>query len=498
MIILPNQVTEAINLLENAGFEAYIVGSCVRELLIGNTPMDFDIVTSAGINDIQYIFREYRISDEFLPQGAVLVTVVGMIIEISPFRREVVGNRVMYAPDLDTDLSRRGFTMNAMAYSPKTGLIDPYGGKSCLTGEEFRIVAIGENITRTSKEDGKAVTETYYDMSRSFTTDPSRILKAIRYCAEREFVIDDSTRAAMRQNVSCFDYAEQHKMADELSRIVMGKYAAKVLENYSDILKYAIPEIEPCIGFEQHTPFHDFDVWTHTAKAVGYSVPELPLRMAMFFHDIGKPDCCSIDAKGEGHFKGHGERSRLLAERIMRRMGFAKPLMEEVSWLIYHHTCEIPDDRKKLKGLIRELGTTDLRNLILCKIADNRAKKEVSETFGVSRLRKSLEALDEIIETGECWDISQLAVTKKDLIDRRLVTSEAEAEELHKVLFDIVLDKPSFNNRLMLLDMAEKSRQKIIEIQEQRAAEAAQRAEIAAIPHNRRNEPVFTRKKTNK
>lgn len=496
MIILPNQVTEAITVLENAGYEAYIVGSCVRELIMGNSPQDYDIVTNAEINDILFAFRDYRISDEGIKRGEILVTVVGMIISVSPYRREVVGNRVMYASDLETDLSRRGFTMDAMAYSPREGLIDLYGGKACLSGEEKRVVAIGENITRTTKDDkGRPVTETYFDMSRSFTIEPSRILRAIRYCAEREFVIDESTRAAMRQNVSCFEYAETDKVFDELSRIVMGKYATKVLESYSDILKYVIPEIEPCIGFEQHSKYHEFTVWTHIARSVGFAIPEPAIRFAMLFHDIGKPDCCSIDSKGQGHYKGHGERSRLLAECIMRRMEFERRLADEISWLVYHHDVKIPEDRKELKKLIRTLGADDLKTLIQCEIADNRAKKSDTESEDVQRLRASLAALNEIIATGECYDISQLAVTKRELIDRRLVVTDQEAEELINVLFEIVLDKPSFNNKLMLIDMAQKSKQKI---DERNAAREAALREKSAMSGNRLDEPVFSKRKKKK
>lgn len=494
MIILPAQVTEAIGVLENAGYDAYVVGSCVRELLMGNSPQDFDIVTNAEINDILFAFRDYRISDEGIQRGEILVTVVGMIISISPFRREVVGNRVMYADKLETDLARRGFTMDAMAYSTKEGLIDLYGGKGCLSGEEKRVVAIGENISRTSKENGKPVTETYYDMSRSFTNEPSRILRAIRYCAEREFVIDEATRAAMRQNVSCFEYADTKKVFTELQRIVMGKYATKVLIEYADILMHVIPEIEPCVGFGQHTPYHDFTVWEHIARSVGFAVPVPAIRFAMFFHDIGKPDCCYIDSKGRGHFKGHGERGRLLAEGIMRRMEFDRSLADEISWLVYHHDVKIPEDRKALKELIRKLGAADLKNLLQCEIADNRAKKQDTETADVARLRNSLAALNEIITTGECYDISQLAVTKRELLERRLVTTEKEAEELINVLFEIVLDKPSFNTKLMLFDMAQRSKQKAEELTA--AREAALREKQAQ--KNRLKEPVFSKRKKKK
>ena len=205
MIILPEQVNRAIEILENSGYDAYIVGACVRELLIGNDPQDYDIVTNAGINDILYAFREQRISDEGMARGEILVTIVGMIIQISPYRREVVGNRVMYAEDLETDLFRRGFSMNAMAYSPRCGLIDPFGGRSCLSGEVRRIVAVGENVTVSSPKGGKKneeVQTTYYDMSRCFTSQPARLLSAIRYCAEDEYEIEEQTRIAMRQNVS--------------------------------------------------------------------------------------------------------------------------------------------------------------------------------------------------------------------------------------------------------------------------------------------------------
>ncbi len=461
MLILPAPVTEALEKLQDAGFEAYIVGACVRELIIGNDPQDFDIVTNAELNDILYTFREYRISDEGMQRGEVLVTVVGMIIEVSPYRREVVGNRVMYAESLEQDLSRRGFTMNAMAYSPRDGLVDPYGGKACLTGEVKQVVAIGENISRTTRENGRQVTESYYDMSRSFTMAPWRILQAIRYCSESEYEIDESTRAAMRQNVSCFEYADKARVREELTRIVMGKFAAKVLEEYSDILKFVLPEIEPCIGFAQHSEYHDFDVWTHTARSVGFALPQPEIRFAMLFHDLGKPDCFALDSMGRGHFRGHGERGRLIAEGIMRRLEFPKNSFEEISWLVYHHDVDIPAERKDLKLLIRDLGAEDLRNLLQCEIADSRAKKTDSETADSKALRDSLSALSEIVETGECYDIRQLAVTKRDLIDRALVSGDKEAEELLQVLFEIVLDKPSFNSKLILLDMAQKSKEKL-------------------------------------
>lgn len=505
MIILPEQVNKAIEMLENSGYDAYIVGACVRELIIGNNPQDYDIVTNAGINDILYTFRDHRISDEGMQRGEILVTIVGMIIQISPYRREVVGNRVMYAEDLETDLFRRGFSMNAMAYSPRSGLIDPFGGRSCLGGEVKRIVAVGENVTVNVSKGGKkneSAQETYYDMSRCFTAKPIRLLSAIRFCAEDEYEIEEQTRNAMRQNVSCFEYADKAEIREELTRIVMGKFAARVLEEYSDILRYVLPEIAPCVGCGQHSPYHDFDVWTHISRSVGYALPDPVIRFTMLFHDLGKPDCIYLDSKGRGHFKGHGERGRLLAEGIMRRLEFDRDMSEEISWLVYHHDEDIPEDRKQLKGLINDLGADDLRKLLQCEIADARAKKTDSETESVCKLRTALNALNEIIDNGECYNISQLAVSRRDLIERRLVRSEQEADELMNALFEIVLDKPSFNNRLMLLDMAERSKAKLDRIAAEREQQRREREELEKLAkerkNSRKNEPIFTKRRADK
>ena len=299
----------------------------------------------------------------------------------------------------------------------------------------------------------------------------------------------------MRANVACFDYADNNSIRNELQRIVMGKFAARALEQNADILKYVLPEIEPCIGLEQQSRHHDFDVWTHISKSVGYALPEPVIRFAMLFHDLGKPDCMSIDADGHGHFKGHGERSRLLAEGIMRRLDFPKNLAEEISWLVYHHDVPIPEERKNLKILLRDLGAEDLKNLLLCEIADSRAKKVDSEPEQTVKLRESLAALNEIIDTGECYDISQLAITKSELLERRLVSSDEEANELMNALFDVVLDKPSFNNRLMLLDIAQTSKQKLEQLEEARRqalAEKKQREkELLEKSKGRRSEPIF-------
>ena len=222
----------------------------------------------------------------------------------------------------------------------------------------------------------------------------------------------------------------------------------------------------------------------------------------MLFHDLGKPDCMYLDNNGSGHFKGHGERGRLLAEGIMRRLEFDRDMSEEISWLVYHHDEDIPEDRKALKRLINDLGADDLKKLLRCEIADARAKKTDSESESAQKLRAALTALNEILENGECYNISQLAVTKRDLFDRRLVRSEQEADELMNALFEIVLDKPSFNNRLMLLDMAERSKAKLEQLAAEREKRRREQEELERQEKerrkNRRNEPIFTKRRADK
>lgn len=181
----------------------------------------------------------------------------------------------------------------------------------------------------------------------------------------------------------------------------------------------------------------------------------------------------------------------------MRRLDFPKNLSDEISWLVFHHDVKIPEDRKELKALIRDLGPQDLKDLLQCEIADSRARKSDNEPPQTVKLRKSLADLNEIVSTNECYDISQLAVTRRELLERNLARNEDEADQLMNALFDIVLDKPSFNNRLMLIDIAEKSKSKLeqIEAERRRAEEEKAERERAKRAKGRRAEPIFTKKK---
>ncbi len=184
----------------------------------------------------------------------------------------------------------------------------------------------------------------------------------------------------------------------ELQKIIMGKFATDALIKYADILKLIIPEIAPSIGFEQRTKYHDFDVWTHIAKSVGYAPFEPTLRFTMMFHDIGKPDCMTIDENGAGHFRGHGERGKVLAEGIMKRLNFPKEMFDKISLLILNHDYRIPEDEAGIRELIEMFGKEFLGELFMCEIADSMARKTNTETEMTISLRASLKIFKHIVD----------------------------------------------------------------------------------------------------
>ncbi len=184
----------------------------------------------------------------------------------------------------------------------------------------------------------------------------------------------------------------------ELQKIIMGKYATEALIKYADILKLIIPEIAPSIGFEQRTKYHDFDVWTHISKSVGFAPFEPTLRFTMMFHDIGKPDCMTIDENGAGHFRGHGERGKIIAEKIMERLEFPKEMFQKISLLILNHDYRIPENEAGIRELIEMFGKEFLGELFMCEIADSMARKTNTETEMTISLRASLKIFKQITD----------------------------------------------------------------------------------------------------
>ena len=354
---LPAPILEMTQILQNHGFQAYLVGGCVRDALTGLKPHDYDITTDAVPEQITEIFGEERCTYYGKAFGTVCVRLHGEKAEITTFRTEGSysdsrhPDEVTFATDVHDDLSRRDFTCNAIAYDPRTGLLDPYHGADDLQAGILRAVGIPEE---------------------RFTEDALRILRGMRFYARFGLVPEPATDAAMRAQAPRLRQISVERVFTELCGMLRGEHITDVLLAYPEILAVWIPEITPCVGFDQKSRWHDFTVWEHIAKAVGNTVPDLTLRVTMLFHDIGKPHCMTLDERG-GHFKGHAQISAEMADKILQRLRSDTKLRKDTVQLIGLHRA-IPKNMPDNRRLLGQLGEEQYRRLIQVFDADRKSK----------------------------------------------------------------------------------------------------------------------------
>lgn len=453
---LPNQVNELINRLNAHSYKAYIVGKCVQEMIVDGLSVDYDIITTASTEQICKVFQSYNVNTDGIKSGEVLVTVLGMVVMISPYRRAFTeGGYAVYTDDILEDLERRDFSISAIAWHPKEGFIDPFGGVNCLESGQKIVAAIGEEELTTETREIYTLSGKKPPVS-PFVRSPVSILKALGYYSSGEYVIAPATGEAILRHRKNLLLVEPVEMRTELSWVIRGKKVTAVMEEYREVFTTLIPEFIPLTGFNQHSEDHAYDALSHTFRSVGYASPILTLRYAMLFHILGKPDCLSVDMYGMGHFYGHAERSRIYAERIMTRMGFKDEDIREVCFIIKHHDEPLGTDRRAMKLRLQELTPEKLKLLLQFKYADLKAKSPEAES-GANLYKRLVDAVNEITALKECYNLSMLAVNRYDLIQRKIVATDAQADSMLERLLDIVIDAPAFNTRLRLLDIAEKA-----------------------------------------
>ncbi len=389
-----------INMLSAAGHEAWIVGGCVRDLLMGKIPHDWDMTTSAEPEETKRVFANCHTIDTGIKHGTVTVMMDGEPLEITTYRvdGEYSDNRhpgeVTFTKSLDEDLLRRDFTMNAIAYAPERGLADPYGGRADIALGIIRCV--GEPLQR-------------------FREDGLRILRALRFTSVLGFEIEKSTAAAIREERELLRNISAERIREELTKLLCGKNAAAVLREYADVIGVVIPEILPMVGFEQHNEHHCHDVWEHTLSAVENIPPEPALRWAALFHDMGKPSTFSMGEDGVGHFYGHAPRSAQLSGDIMQRLRFDNESRERILTLVRHHDGPLEADAKFLKRKLGKLGEKGFFELIALCRADNMAQAEAyrhrqMHYDEVERIAR------EILAGDSCFTLKNLAVNGHDLM----------------------------------------------------------------------------------
>ena len=401
MMYLPPQVNQALEMLTAAGYEAYLVGGAVRDYVRDNRRgKDWDITTNAMPEEVEQVFSGFRLIETGLKHGTVTVVIDREPLEITTYRIDGSysdhrrPDSVRFTRNLKEDLARRDFTMNALAYNPNTGVVDLVGGRADIAANLVRCVG---------------------EPDRRFQEDALRILRALRFAAVFDMTADVETADAIHRNKRLLEKIAVERIQVELTKLLCGVGAARILREFADVIAVVVPEIIPMFGFAQRNPHHDRDVWEHTI-AVTASIPAQPvLRWTAFLHDIGKPHCFSLDDQGVGHFYGHGARSTDIAETVLRRLRFDNATRERVVLLIKHHDTPLPREEKGIKRLMNRLGVDASWQLLQMHRADTAGQHpdcavRYAELDGVGQI------MQQIVDAAACFAVKDLAINGSDLL----------------------------------------------------------------------------------
>ena len=398
-MFLPSYVNHCIDKLEQAGFAAYAVGGCVRDSLLGLTPQDYDLCTAATPAQIQQIFADHCQILAGEKHGTVGILVENTPVEITTFRTEG-GYRDHRHPDwvrfethIEADLSRRDFTVNAMAYSPTRGLADPFGGQADLKGKCLR--AVGDAKTR-------------------FAEDSLRILRGVRFAVRYGLTPDPDTEKAMFSLAPLMDNLARERVFSELCKL-LPLVSAEDLLRFAPVLTQVLPELAPLVGFDQHSPHHAYDIFTHTAHVVATVPGDLTLRWAALLHDIGKAPSFYRDEAGRGHFPGHAGLGADMADAALLRLKAPTALRQQVTELIRLHMTPLEPDKKLLRRRLGKLGQEMLEQLLQLQEADM-CSKAMGIPEEIAQFANLRQLLQQLLEENACLHIRDLAVNGHDLM----------------------------------------------------------------------------------
>ena len=449
VINIPPQVNRAIEILEKNGHSAYVVGGAVRDAIMGKDAHDWDITTSALPSETKEAFSGFRIIETGLKHGTVTVLTDGMPLEITTYRIEHGysdnrhPDRVDFTDRVEDDLSRRDFTVNAIAYSPSRGFADPFDGRTDIERKIIRCVG---------------------DADRRFGEDALRILRALRFSAVLGFEIAPETATCIRKNYSLLKNISVERIFVELSKLLCGKDSGRILLEYEDVIFFIMPELELMKNCAQTHERHVFDVWEHTIKAVE-SVEAIPeLRFAMLLHDSGKPHCKSTDENSIDHFYSHADISRKIADDVMRRHKTSNAFREHVAALVEHHDF-VPEkiSKKTYKKYIAKLGIDIIKELFEIRKADISAQNPKFLEEGLKGNEKGLKMLAEIEEESNCFKITNLEIDGNDIILLGVAPSP-EIGKILETLLDEVMEEKIENTHDALNERA----MQLIKLQERR------------------------------
>ena len=436
---IPPEVLQVISKLNGAGYEAYLVGGCVRDGLLGRKPEDWDITTSALPENVAGLFE--KTVDTGLKHGTMTVLLQGLPVEVTTYRVDGIytdsrrPESVRFTRSLEEDLARRDFTINAMAYHPSGDLIDCYSGIQGLKDRVIRTVGIPEE---------------------RFREDALRMLRAVRFSSQLDFNIAPETLEAVRQNRRLVLHISPERIRGELTKLLLSDHPEKlaVLESQG-LLELILPELHPAFQTEQHHPYHIYDVGNHTLKSISEIPPDPILRWTMLLHDAGKSFTRTTDEKGIHHFYGHPEKSESLAREALKRLRFDNKSSERILRLIRNHDREIVASPKPVRRAAATVGEDIFEDLLKVKEADMKAQNPAFLQKRLQRLLRIREIYSEIKARGQALSLKNLAVNGEDLLQLGFPADKRLGRVLKRLL-EAVIENPGLNTREQLLKLARK------------------------------------------
>lgn len=434
---IPKKVEIIINTLEEAGFEAYAVGGCVRDALLGRTPNDWDITTSAKPEQVKVLF--HRTVDTGIAHGTVTVLLEKDGFEVTTYRvdGEYEDGRhpkeVTFTASLEEDLKRRDFTINAMAYNPKKGLVDLFEGQKDLEDKVIRCV--GDPLER-------------------FTEDALRIMRAVRFSAQLGFSLEENTRKALSVLAPNLKHVSAERIQVELVKLLVSPHPDYLRTAYeAGITKEFLPEFDRCMETPQNTPHHCYSVGEHILHSLLYVQEDKVLRLTMLLHDIGKPVVRTTDKNGRDHFKMHAPEGEKMAKGILRRLKFDNDTIGKVCRLIRWHDLRPTPEMADVRKAMNVIGEDIFPMWMEVQYADNQAKSDYRRLEKEARqagVRKSWEV---ITREEQCVSLKKLAVTGSDLIAAGMKPGKEIGNTLNALL-ELVLENPEKNMKQTLLACA--------------------------------------------
>ena len=436
---IPNDVSFIIKTLESRGFEAYAVGGCVRDAILGREPNDWDITTNATPDEMKECFAGMHVIETGLKHGTLTVMLHHTGYEVTTYRIDGAytdhrrPDTVEFVKDLQLDLERRDFTVNAMATADGETIVDLFGGREDLKNKVIRCVG---------------------DPYKRFTEDALRILRALRFASVYDFDVDPATANAAFELRDTLTNVSGERIHVELRKLLCGKGVERILTMYPWIIFTIFPELEAMEGRKQNNPHHAYDVWTHTVKTIANSPADPVYRLTMLFHDSGKPRAYYPGEDGYDHFKGHPKYSVEIAEACLPRLKPDTDSFRKILTYVREHDLRVPADKKAIRRQMVRLGTDTYMELFPILRADLLAQNPALIPMKQAQVDELEKLSREVLAEKDCVSLKDLAIGGRELMALGL-KGKAVGETLNELLL-LVCDEKVQNEKEALLNEAQR------------------------------------------